>query len=153
MIAVVASLYNADYVNPLVDAVHRELGRVATGANLQIYRVPGACEIPVTAEYLAQNAHPDVIVALGLIIRGETAHADLIARSVFDELQRIATRHVIPTINEVLLVENHEQARERCLGVEKNRGTEAARAAAQMCDLFHTLRTNQPYAKGPKPHA
>ncbi|MFV1994089.1 MAG: 6,7-dimethyl-8-ribityllumazine synthase [Verrucomicrobiales bacterium] len=143
-ISIIASLYNDDYVGPMLRATQEELAQVLTDATLPVFRVPGAYEIPVCAEYLARNSNPDVIVALGVIIRGETAHADLVAQSVADALQRIALDHVIPVINEVLLVDNAEQAAERCLGTRINRGIEAARAAAGMAEMFQKLKQAYP---------
>ena len=78
------------------------------------------------------------MIALGVIIKGETSHAELVGSSVTQSLQEIATNFNIPIIHEVLLTENREQAIERCKG-DKNRGTEAAKAAATMIELFTSL--------------
>jgi 6,7-dimethyl-8-ribityllumazine synthase len=74
----------------------------------------------------------DAIVAFGVIIQGATAHAELIGRTVTEALMQISLETRVPVIHEVLLVQNEEQARERCLGDEINRGTEAARVAIRM---------------------
>lgn len=147
-LAIVASTYNESYVNALVEAARAELHHLLPQGTMPVYRVPGAYEIPVCAEYVAQRATPDVIIALGVIIRGKTGHADLIATSVANSLQDVARAHLIPVINEVLLVDNEEQARERCIGKRINRGVEAARAAANMAELFHKL--NVAYANNPR---
>lgn len=76
-----------------------------------------------------------------MIIRGETAHADLIAASITRTLQEISVRHCVPIIHEVLLVDTYEQAAERVAGEDKNRGVEAARAAAGMADLFTQIES------------
>ena len=78
------------------------------------------------------------MIALGVIIKGETAHAELVGSSVTQSLQEIATNFNTPIIHEVLLTENREQAIERCDG-DKNRGKEAAKAAATMSELFSSL--------------
>jgi 6,7-dimethyl-8-ribityllumazine synthase len=139
-IAIIASIYNDEYVSALIKAAQAELQQIVPQATVPLLRVPGAYEIPVCAQYLANNAAPDVIIALGVIIRGDTAHADLVAGSVCDSLQRIATEHVIPVINEVLLLNNVDQAKERCMGTRINRGVEAARAAAGMAEMFQKLK-------------
>ena len=72
---------------------------------------------------------PDAIIALGVIIEGDTAHARLIADAVTRSLMDISLAHEVPVIHEVLLVANDEQARRRCIEPEMNRGIEAARAA------------------------
>ncbi len=139
-VSLIASLYNDEFVSGLLASAQNELSAILPNSTLPVFRVPGAYEIPVCAQYIAKNTDADVIVALGVIIRGQTAHADLIAQSVSDALQRIATENILPVINEVLLVDNMEQARERCLGSEINRGVEAARAAAGMAEMFVKLK-------------
>lgn len=140
-VAIIASLYNENFVNGLIEAANEELIRIFPNAAVPLYRVPGAFEIPVCAEFVIQNTKVDAIIALGVVIRGETSHADLVASSVTDALQRTATKHLIPVINEVLLVDNEEQAEIRCLNPEYNRGIEAARAAINMSELFSKLAT------------
>ena len=140
-VAIVASLYNENYVNGLIEAANEELIRIFPNAAVPLYRVPGAFEIPVCAEYVIQNTKPDAIIALGVVIRGETSHADVVAGSVTDALQQMAVKHLIPVINEVLLVDNEQQAEIRCLNPEYNRGIEAARAAINMSELFSKLET------------
>ncbi|MGI9243970.1 MAG: 6,7-dimethyl-8-ribityllumazine synthase [Verrucomicrobiales bacterium] len=139
-----ASLYNEDYVNALVEATNQELLRIIPNAAIPLYRVPGAFEIPVCAEFLMQNTEIDALIALGVVIRGETAHADLVATSVTNSLQQMSTTHLIPIINEVLLLDDEEQARVRCLSPDYNRGIEAARATVNVCELFSKLYIAHP---------
>lgn len=82
----------------------------------------------------------EVIIALGVILQGETAHAQNIARTITDSLQRIALDAEIPVIHEVLLLDNEEQAKARCIDTELNRGIEAARAALQMIKVVADVR-------------
>ena len=104
-----------------------------------VYRVPGAFEIPVCAKHLIENNPNDAIIALGVIIKGETDHAELVGASVTTSLQNLALANNIPIIHEVLLTENREQAVERCQG-DKDRGKEAAKAAITMSELFSSLK-------------
>lgn len=138
-LAIVASSYNELYTNALVDSVIDELGDFLPQARVDLVRVPGAFEIPVVIRSLLDLDQPTCVIALGVIIRGETQHADLVARSVSEALQQIAVDSRTPIINEVLLLDNDEQAKERCLDEDKNRGIEAARAAASMVEIFHEL--------------
>ena len=139
-IAIVASLYHDTYVSGMLEAATEEIQQIAPNASITVYRVPGAFEVPVTAEMVLRNSGADAVMALGVVIRGETEHADLVAASVTDALQRMAVKHVVPVIHEVLLLDTEEQAEERCLGVTINRGTEAARTAMNMVQLFKKMR-------------
>lgn len=139
-ITIVASQYNAEFTDALVENTERELAELAPNAEISLVRVPGAYEIPATVEAIVQHRQPACIIALGLIIRGQTPHADLVAGSVTDALQRIAVNHVTPVIHEVILCEDKKQAFARCTGKKLNRGVEAARAAVAMTDLFAQLK-------------
>ena len=111
--AIVAGQYNPTYVAGLVDSTRRELDLIGPGMNVILYEVPGAFEIPLVVQEVAARGGIDAIIALGVIIEGETAHATLIARTVTDSLQRIALTQRLPVIHEVLLVKNEEQAKAR----------------------------------------
>jgi 6,7-dimethyl-8-ribityllumazine synthase len=142
-VAIVASLYNDLLVNGLLNACQSELLAIDPDIQLQVVRVPGAFEIPVAIAHLAKQDRVDVIIALGVIIRGATAHADLVGTSVTNALQSIAIDSGIPVIHEVLLLSLAE-AEERCLGAEINRGTEAARTAISMADVVAQIGTSAP---------
>ena len=144
-IAIVASLYNEKHVNALLDAARRELKALLPQSQVMTYRVPGAFEIPVCAEFVLKHTEPDAVIALGVIINGETEHGNLVGASVTDALQRMAVAHVVPVVHEVLLVDSIEQADERCMGERINRGTEAARVAVNMVQLFEKLRVTFPF--------
>jgi 6,7-dimethyl-8-ribityllumazine synthase len=138
--AIVASRYNARYVDAMLRAASAELKR-AGAAGVEIVRVPGAYEIPVVAARLARTRESSLsaIICLGVILRGQTVHAEYIGRAVSHALMEIQVRHEVPVIHEVLLLENEAQARVRCLGGKHNRGTEAAQTALQMARLMQTL--------------
>ena len=138
-ISIVASLYNDELVNSLLNSTIEELRRIMPSITVPVYRVPGAFEIPVCAKHLIENNPNDAIIALGVIIKGETDHAELVGASVTTSLQNLALANNIPIIHEVLLTENREQAVERCQG-DKDRGKEAAKAAITMSELFSSLK-------------
>lgn len=138
-IAIVASTYNREMVDGMLTAALAELEAMFPKMQVPVFRVPGAYEIPVTVSKVLDTRELSAVIALGVIIRGATAHADLVGSSVTTALQDIAVERRCPVIHEVLLVNTEEDARERCLGTRINRGAEAARTAAAMADIFHQL--------------
>jgi len=141
--AIVASEFNARYVNGMLRAAQAELKQ--SGAKVvKVVRVPGAYEIPVVVSRLARNSaahNPPIsaIICLGVILRGETVHAAHIGEAVSRALMAIQVRNELPVIHEVLLLENQEQARVRCLSKTHNRGAEAAQTAIRMAKLLKNL--------------
>ena len=136
-VAIVASRYNSTYTDALVASASETLASLAPDLEVCVTRVPGAFEIPVVVEAVASSENPPIaIIALGVIIRGSTAHADLIAESITQTLQATSVSHLIPVIHEVLLVATSEQAEARALGDELNRGREAAEAAVSMISVM-----------------
>jgi 6,7-dimethyl-8-ribityllumazine synthase len=137
---IVASQFNAQYVQGLVDHAAEELHELAPDVAISTHHVPGSFEIPVVVRELAKRKKADAIIACGVIMQGETNHAKNLSRSVTDALQRIAIEYGVPVINVVLSFNNEDQARERCLENTINRGTEAARAAVEIASVMSKLR-------------
>lgn len=138
---IVASQFNAHYVQGLVAHATQELKKLVPNSTVALHVVPGAFEIPITVRELAAHKDCDAIIAAGVILKGETDHADNLARSVTDALQRIAVEQRVPVVNAVLSLNNEMQAQERCLEERINRGTEAARAAVEISNVLAQLRT------------
>lgn len=136
--AIVASKYNARYVDAMLRAAQREIR--AAGGNVKVVRVPGAYEIPVVAARLARAGDVAAILCLGVILRGATTHAQHIGEAVSTALALIQIEHEVPVIHEVLLLENEQQARERCLDKRHNRGSEAAQTALAMTRVMRDLK-------------
>jgi 6,7-dimethyl-8-ribityllumazine synthase len=137
---IVAGQINAEFVQGLVNHATEEFRAVAPAANVTLHQVPGAFEIPIVVRELAIKAKPDAIIAMAVILKGQTQHAENLSRSVTDALQRIAVSHGVPVINVVLALDDENQARERCLENEINRGTEGARAAVEIANVMAKLR-------------
>ena len=139
--AIIASKYNTRYVDAMLRAAKTEILRA--GGTLQIVRVPGAYEIPVVAARLARSStckpQLSAIICLGVILRGATTHAQHIGEAVSYALAQIQIQHEVPVIHEVLLLENAQQAKERCLDKKHNRGTEAAQTALEMARVMAAL--------------
>ena len=135
--AIIASTYNPRYVDAMLRAAKTEILRA--GGKVQIVRVPGAYEIPVVAAKLARSQNFSAIICLGVILRGATTHAQHIGEAVSNALVQIQIQHEVPVIHEVLLLENEQQAVERCLDKKHNRGTEAAQTAMEMARVMTKL--------------
>ena len=143
-ICIVASKYNEEFTDALVENTIEELGELVPQGRVDLIRVPGAFEIPVMIASILDRDPPACVIALGLIIRGSTDHADLVGRTVTGSLQRLSIESLRPIIHEVLLVDDEKQAYARCIGSQLNRGREAARAAAAMIDVFQELDRSMP---------
>ena len=136
----VASQFNAKYVQGLVTHCTDELRALAPQSTVTLHLVPGAFEIPIVVREVALKKSADAIIALGVIIEGDTDHARLLGDVVTQALQQIALAQGVPVIHAVQSVKTEAQARERCLGEKINRGTEAARAAVEVANVLAEIR-------------
>jgi 6,7-dimethyl-8-ribityllumazine synthase len=137
-IGIVAARYNGELVEPLlvrVLAVLKENG--VRERNIEVLRVPGSSEIPYAAHMLASTGEFDCLIALGVIIAGETSHHDVLAYGTAYSLHSVGMQSETPVINGILTVASAAQAKDRVAG-SRDRGAEFARAALQMA--WHKLR-------------
>jgi 6,7-dimethyl-8-ribityllumazine synthase len=128
-VAIVAAQFNGAIVDRLVDGAIATLNKAGIASpGITLVRVPGAWELPVVASSLAQTMVFDGVIALGCVIRGETAHFDVIANESARGLMQVALEHDMPVTNGVLACENEQQAIDRAGGAHGNKGSEAAQA-------------------------
>ena len=138
-LGIVCSTWHSTVCDALL-AGARKVAADAGIAEPTVVRVPGSNELPVAIQALADRREFDALIALGVLIRGDTIHYELIADATTHALQRVALDLRTPVINGVVVAENQAQAEARCRG-KIDRGAEFARAAIEMADLFRNLRS------------
>ncbi len=139
-IAVVAARFNDAITRKLVDGALAGLtAQGVSGQDVDVAWVPGAFEVPLVARRMARSGRFDGVICLGAVIRGETAHFDLVANEAARGIADVARDTGIPVIFEVLAVENLAQAEDRAGGAHGNKGWEAAEAVLSMVSLLEEL--------------
>ncbi len=138
--AIVASRFNGRLVEELVRGAVDALVRhgVAT-TDVRIARVPGAWEIPLALDRLAASGDFDGLIAVGLVIRGETPHFDFVCSRAAQGIGAVSDRTGVPVGFGILTCDTTDQARERCGGKAGNKGWEAAMATLEMVSLLAAI--------------
>ena len=135
-IGIVQARFNADLTGKLAEACLAELAALGvTPDNIRHVTVPGALEVPVALQALAETEDFDALIALGCIIRGETYHFELVANESGAGVSRVALDNMLPVANAILTVENEAQAWARA----EDKGRDAARVAVEMANLLDQL--------------
>lgn len=139
-VVIVASRFNSFVVDRLVTAAEQTLQEHGVVADrITLLRVPGAFELPLAARELAERRGYDAIIALGAVIRGETAHFDYVCSEAASGLMRVSLDYGLPIGFGLLTVENEAQALARASD-EDNKGRDAAQAALEMLALQRVVR-------------
>lgn len=135
-IGIVQARFNEGITNALAEACLAELKTLGVSPkHIDHVKVPGALEVPVALQALAESNKYDALVALGCIVRGETYHFELVANESGAGVTRIALDYQIPVANAILTTENMEQAIAR----QHEKGQDAARVAVEMANLLDQL--------------
>ena len=138
--AVIASRWNAPIVEALVAGACRAFAAHGVPeAAVDVWRVPGAWELPALAARLATEGRHAAIVALGCVVRGDTRHYEQVADGCAEGLMRVAVGMRLPVLNGVLAVEREADAVARAGGAHGNKGEEAALAAIAMAAIWSSL--------------
>lgn len=140
-IGIVCSRFNEFVVNALLDGARRNLAKHGVqDKNIEVFWVPGAYEIPVMARLMALSRKYDALVALGTVIRGDTAHFEYVAGQCAEGIMRVQLETLVPIAFGVLTVENVEQAAARSRPDDTNKGFEAAEVAIEMVAIVRRWR-------------
>ena len=143
----VVSRFNTFITERLLSGAMNALERTGAGADaIDVVRVPGSLEIPVTAREMGRSGRYDAIICLGAVIRGETAHFDYVAAETARGIADVGRETGVPTIFGVLACDTLEQAIHRAGAKGGNKGFEAGMAALEMATLMRDLRKTAPPA-------
>ncbi|MGH7722375.1 MAG: 6,7-dimethyl-8-ribityllumazine synthase [Candidatus Dormibacteria bacterium] len=116
----------------------------ARDTEMVVVWVPGAFEIPAAARELAEHGHIDAVICLGVVIRGETTHFDLVAAEAARGVGAVHATTGVPASFGVVTAETLEQALDRAGGKAGNKGADAALAAVEMVSLLRAIRRPRP---------
>ena len=135
-LGIVASRFNDALASKLLERAQREAKKL--GAQSSVVSVPGALEIPLALQWMAQSGHFDALVAIGAVIRGETYHFEVVANESARGVMEVALESGLPIANGILTTEDEAQAEAR---LEK--GAEAVRVALEMAKLRQQFREDR----------
>jgi 6,7-dimethyl-8-ribityllumazine synthase len=136
--AVAVARFNRDITEPLLDGAQRTLSKYGA-TNVDVVWVPGAFELPLTAQRLARRDDVDAVICLGAVVRGDTPHFEYVAGECAAGINRVALDTGVPVIFGVLTVDDRDQALERLGGAQGHKGEEAAATAIEMVALLRAL--------------
>jgi 6,7-dimethyl-8-ribityllumazine synthase len=131
-IGVVHSRFNEEICNALLESARAELRRA--GVEAEFVAVPGALEIPLALQWLAQSGRFDALVAVGCVVRGDTYHFEIVCNESARGVADVALEYGLPVANGILTLTNEAQAKNRL-----DKGAEAVRVAVEMARLKATL--------------
>lgn len=140
-IGIVAARFNEFIVSKLVGGAEDALKRheVDTENNVELAWVPGAFEIPITAQKMAESGKYDAVICLGAVIKGSTSHYDYVCAEVSKGVASVGLKTGVPTIFGILTTDNIEQAIERAGTKAGNKGYDAATSAIEMVNLMKKM--------------
>jgi len=146
--AVVVSRWNHEITSKLLNGALNALRTAgADQADIEVFGVPGSFELPLAALTAAENGF-DAVIALGVVIRGDTPHFDYVAGQAAAGIMQASLQTGIPIMFGVITANTLEQAVERSGDGPDNKGHEAALSAIEMVDMIHRLTSNRVYGGG-----
>jgi 6,7-dimethyl-8-ribityllumazine synthase len=135
-IGIVASRFNEEISGQLLERARVEARKL--GVEAQVVQVPGALEIPVALQWLAQNGKCDALVAIGAVIRGDTYHFEVVANESARGVSEVSLESGLPIANAILTLNKESEAKERI-----DKGAEGVRVAVEMAKLKASLHEDR----------
>jgi 6,7-dimethyl-8-ribityllumazine synthase len=137
---IAAARYNAELADALLANCLDTLAKAgADTRDIKVLRVPGSFEVSAAAAKLARSGKCDCVIGLGVLLQGETRHAQHIGDAVAHGLTNVSIFQGVPTVFGIITARNVKQARVRCVGKKHNRGREAALTAIEMARVWKSL--------------
>jgi len=138
-IAVVFSMFNSSIGNKLLKSTITNLIRLGvTEKNIHVFNVPGALEIPLAAQKISQKKY-DAIIALGIVIKGDTYHFEIVSHESHRALMDVSLKRKIPVVFGIICTYSEKQARERADAKKMDKGREFAETAVEMANFIKTV--------------
>lgn len=141
---IVVTRWNEKYTSRLLDGALNALNE--SGANddaVEVFKVPGAFELPLACLKTAESGRFDAVIALGLVLRGETPHFDFVAGEAARGITEASLKSGVPILFGVITADTEQQAEDRCGTKSGNKGYEAAIAAVEIADLYRRMNLEQ----------
>ena len=139
-IGIAAARFNSKIVEELLAGCTRRLKELGIGADrVELFRVPGAFELPLTAQAMAQTGRFAAVICLGAVVRGETPHFEYVAGQCTQGLAAVSLSAKLPVIFGVLTTNTEQQAWDRCGGKHGHAGQRAAEAALEMIAVLRRI--------------
>lgn len=143
-IAIVAARFNEHLVDKLLSGCEKRLQELGIAADrIYVFRVPGAFELPLVAQSLAQDSKFRAVICLGAVVRGDTPHFDYVASECAAGIRQAAMSTGVPIIFGVLTTDNEQQAHDRLGGSHGHTGERAAEAAAEMIVTIEQIKVKK----------
>lgn len=149
--AIVVSRWNEALTSKLADGAVEALTSAGADPDLiEIFHVPGSFELPVACLKAAQSGEFDAVIALGVVIRGDTPHFDYVAGQAAAGVMQVSMQTGVPVLFGVITADNIEQAEKRSGEESDNKGYEAALSAVEMVNLFREMNKRINQGRGDK---
>jgi 6,7-dimethyl-8-ribityllumazine synthase len=143
-IGICAALWHRELVDELLRGARETLiSHGVSEVDIIVIDCPGSYELPVAAYRLIHHSRVDAVIALGVVVRGETAHFEYVSSPVAHGLMNLSTSTGVPCMFGVLTTDTLEQARQRCGGIHGHKGSEAAFGALQLLSALDSSTTAQ----------